>query len=117
MATLCVRAGRGGGWWVTLFLHGFFLKVGSILKKTGKSITFSVAIVVSTCFEILFSSSSPYFFLKPKYVMADRWRLYIFSSKNNHALLYMFSRLLLLTRPLFDLLFVYVFILRKNVMP
>lgn len=36
--------------------------------------------------------------------MADRWRLYIFSSKNNHALLYMFSRLLLLTRPLFDLL-------------
>ena len=49
--------------------------------------------------------------------MADRWRLYIFSSKNNHALLYMFSRLLLLTRPLFDLLFVYVFILRKNVMP
>jgi hypothetical protein len=38
----------------------FSKKRGKYFEKTGKSIIFSVAIVVSTCFEFLFSSSSPY---------------------------------------------------------
>jgi hypothetical protein len=86
VATLCVRAGGGGGWWRSL--RGRIRKF--VVSKS--IISFTVCVYGRRpllCFflSLLVVIFRLYFFKGEK--MADRWRLcalHILSSKNNHAL-------------------------------